>query len=236
MNRVNEIKNLLRKYSFKGKNAKNDAMYTKILNNMTIANEKFVYVKVPDVRNLSKQFYDLNLAEIDQLLQSEYNEERLLALIIMVNQYKNNKDARNDLFELYLKNMDHINNWNLIDSSAQYIIGPHLFNKLSDRDQLLNKLVKSEKFWQRRIAVISSWHFIKNNQYDLTVNLIEALLKDQHHLVQKAAGWMLREIGKKDQSTLTKFLDEHASEMPRIMLRYSIEKLTSTERKHYLSL
>ena len=140
-------------------------------------------------------------------------------------------EAKKELYQFYLKNLKQVNNWNLVDSSAHLIIGAHLFNQ--DKAILLT-LAKSEILWYRRIAIIATWYFIKNNDLKWTFKISTMLLNDQHDLIHKAVGWMLREAGKKDQNQLIKFLNQHASQMPRTMLRYSIEKFPDDQRKSYL--
>lgn len=186
------------------------------------------------MRKLAKEFSNLPLSDVAKLIKSRINEERLLALIILVNQYqKSDKDAREKRFQFYLDHLQHVNNWNLVDSSAHLIIGIHLLN--GDK-KLLSSLAKSTIMWERRIAIVSTWYFIRKDQLEWTFKIALLLLKDEHDLIHKAVGWMLREAGKKDEVLLIEFLNEHANKMPRTMLRYAIEKLTTTKRKHYLSL
>jgi 3-methyladenine DNA glycosylase AlkD len=197
--------------------------------------DQFVGVKVPILRNIAKEFSKLSLQEIKHLLESDYNEERLLALFIMVDQYKKAKGAaKEELFQFYMNNLQHVNNWNLVDSSAHLILGVHVFDGNASRDVLIN-LAKSDILWERRIAMVATWWFIRKGNLELTPIIAEILLKDAHDLIHKAVGWMLREIGEKDESYLVRFLDQHAAHMPRTMLRYSIEKLSEDQRKAYMS-
>ncbi len=190
----------------------------------------FLGIAVPQLRQIAKKHPHLNAKEIKELLSSKLHEERLTALLILVNNYqaKNNKK---EIVEFYLSNTKHINNWDLVDLSADKILGNYLINK--DKSQLY-QLAKSENIWERRIAIISTFHFIKNNQFQDTLKLAEILLQDKHDLIQKAVGWMLREVGKKDIQTLEDFLKENYKNMPRTMLRYAIEKFPEKKRQAYL--
>ena len=196
--------------------------------------DKFMGVTNPAVRAIAKEFIELELADIKELLKSEFNEERFLALVILTERYKKADDAAAaEIYRFYLDNIDRINNWNLVDSSAHLIIGAHLLDK--NKDSLI-ALAKSEVMWERRIAIVSTLQFIRSKDLDWTFKLSEMLLDDRHDLIHKATGWMLREAGKKDVSQLLQFLDNHAAKMPRTMLRYSLEKLSDVQRKHYLGL
>lgn len=192
----------------------------------------FIGVRVPNVRKIAKSFSDLVLDDIQSLIESRINEERLLALIILTHQYKSaNPHDKEELYKFYLKNLQHVNNWNLVDSSAHLIIGAHLWNK--DRSSLLT-LAKSEVLWERRISIVSTWYFIRKNDIEWTFKIARIMLNDAHDLIHKAVGWMLREAGEKNSNELTKFLDQNAAVMPRTMLRYSIEKFPEEQRKNYL--
>jgi 3-methyladenine DNA glycosylase AlkD len=190
--------------------------------------DQFIGISMPDLRVLAKQFETLAHSEIQQLIRSVLHEERLLALLILTRQYKKNKQA---VYQLYVDNLMYVNNWDLVDVSAHLIMGQHLLNQ--DRTILL-KLACSEVMWNRRVAMVATWQFIRNNQFDWTVKIVEILLNDKHELIHKAAGWMLREAGKRDVQVLLSFLDKHATYMPRTMLRYAIEKLPEGARKGYL--
>lgn len=193
----------------------------------------FIGVAVPKIRDFAKNLTKLPLPELKNLLSSKINEERLLSLIILVNQYdKANLKEKEEFFQFYLANMSQINNWNLVDSSAHLIIGRYLFDKNKD---LLITLANSKILWERRIAILATWHFIKNNQFEWTIKLSTILLNDKHDLMHKAVGWMLREMGKKDIDSLKDFLEKHIHKMPRTMLRYAIEKFSIEERKAYLN-
>lgn len=191
--------------------------------------DKFLGVSIPTVRKVAKNYYHLGLDEIEILLSSLYNEERFLALVLLVEKYKGNHKA---VFDFYVKNLDKVNNWNLVDVSAHYIVGRHFLN--SDKSFLLT-LAKSNNMWHRRVAIVSTWYFIRNNQLEWTLRLAEILLSDTHDLMHKATGWMLREVGKKDEVVLLKFLEKHSTKMPRTMLRYAIERLGKEMQKQLLS-
>lgn len=207
--------------------------------------DRFLGVSVPTIRRIAKQFYDMPLHEIVELLQSLYNEERLSALILLVHQYKKADQAmKEQIYELYLSQSKQVNNWNLVDSSAHLIVGAHLAGlglarkgrSLIDRDPvILLTLAQSDDLWQRRIAIVATWYFIRKDDFAWTFRIAKLLLHDEHDLIHKATGWMLREAGKKDQQALRLFLDEHAHLMPRTMLRYALEKFSHDERKGYLN-
>jgi 3-methyladenine DNA glycosylase AlkD len=197
--------------------------------------DQFMGVKVPILRQIAKQFSKLDMLDIEGLLTSVYNEERLLALFILVDQYKKaNADLKDELFQFYMNNLQHVNNWNLVDSSAHLILGIHVFDKRVTIDVLF-QLAGSDVMWERRIAMVATWCFIRKDNLELTPKIARLLLKDTHDLIHKAAGWMLREMGELDEAPLIQFLDQHAPQMPRTMLRYSIEKLSEDQRKAYMS-
>ena len=192
----------------------------------------FIGIHVPQLRRIAKQYQQLGLSEIKHLLCSAIHEERLLALLILVHQFKNGDDSRQtSIYQLYLKHVRYINNWDLVDTSAPPIIGAYLQHK--DKSPLF-ALAKSQTLWKRRIAIMATLHFIKNNEYDYTLRLVTLFLNDDQDLIHKASGWMLREIGKRNLLLLKDFLNNHYQSMPRTMLRYAIEKFTPQERKQYL--
>jgi 3-methyladenine DNA glycosylase AlkD len=194
--------------------------------------DEFIGVSVPDLRKIAKDFTHLSLLDIQVLLTSTINEERLLALLILIGQYdKAQENVKEDIYQLYLSNLKYVNNWNLVDASAHLIVGAHLKNK--DRNLLLT-LAKSTIMWERRIAMVATWYFIRKQDLEWTFRIADILLDDKHDLIHKAVGWMLREAGKRDLSALVAFLDQHAAKMPRTMLRYAIEKLSLDQRKAYL--
>ena len=194
--------------------------------------DKFLGVRVPTIRAIAKEHKDLPIADILHVLTSPYHEERLLALILLVNRFeKSGQEDRRSIYKLYLENTAYINGWDLVDSSAHQIVGGYLFNK--NRRKLLS-LSKSLSLWERRISIISTYHFIRNNQYEDTLKISRQLLHDDQDLIHKAVGWMLREVGNRDLEAEEGFLLEHYKVMPRTMLRYAIEKFDEEDRKLYL--
>lgn len=198
------------------------------------AHDKFLGVTNPSIREIAKAHKDMQLEDVKFFLGSEYNEERFLGLVILTEQYKKADAAQaEEIYQFYMNNLASVNNWNLVDTSAHLIVGPHLMNRNRD---ILTTLAKSDILWERRVAMVSTLHFIQNKDFEWTYKLAELLLNDQHDLIHKAVGWMLREAGKKDVFSLIRFLDKYAAVMPRTMLRYSVEKLTNEQKKHYMML
>lgn len=194
----------------------------------------FLGITVPELRKISRLFQDLSFSETKKFLQSKFHEERLTALFILVSQFqKGDEVKRKSVFDMYLSQTKWINNWDLVDSSADKIVGEYLFDK--DKS-ILKKLATSTSLWERRIAIVSTFYFIRKGQFTETLQISKILLNDPHDLIHKAVGWMLREVGKRDIGTLVLFLDQYASKMPRTMLRYAIEKFPQTIRKQYLNL
>ncbi|NTV46484.1 MAG: DNA alkylation repair protein [Chlorobiales bacterium] len=192
----------------------------------------FIGIRVPALRALAKEFKDTPLKEVRTVLQSAIHEERLLALLMIVNFFPKGADAKQKLiYDLYLKNTRFINNWDLVDLSAHHIVGAYLHNK--DRAPLY-KLVRSNSLWERRISIISTYHYIRKNEFADTLLLSKCLLNDTHDLIHKAVGWMLREVGKRHLATEEDFLNQHYKTMPRTMLRYAIEKIPESKRLAYL--
>jgi 3-methyladenine DNA glycosylase AlkD len=192
----------------------------------------FIGVTVPELRKLAKEYKAITLKEVKHLLRSPIHEERLLSLFILIHRYsKGDEPEKKGVYELYLKNAKFINNWDLVDSSAGHIVGAFLLNK---NKQPLYDLVKSDNLWKRRISIISTFYFIKHNQFTETLKISKLLLSDRQDLIHKAVGWMLREVGKRDISPEEKFLKNHYKNMPRTMLRYAIEKFPESKRKQYL--
>jgi len=192
----------------------------------------FYGIKVPVQRTVAHQFQHLPLNDLQILLKSKVHEERLIALLILVLKFKYADEiVREKLFKFYLKNSERINNWDLVDLSADKIVGAFLIDK--DKS-LLFKLAKSSNLWERRIAMLSTYCFIKNGVFEVTLQIAELLLRDQQDLIHKAVGWMLREIGKRDLEPEEEFLKLHYKQMPRTMLRYAIEKFPEAKRQAYL--
>lgn len=193
----------------------------------------FLGISVPEQRKVAKRYIDLSLKDLQELLSSKIHEHRLTALLILVFKYeKADNVGKEQIFRFYLKNTENINNWDLVDLSAPRIIGDYLYKK--DRS-ILFKLAKSNNLWERRIAILSTFNFIRNNDFEDSLSIAKLLLHDEHDLIHKAVGWMLREIGKKDQEIEERFVSKYCSEMPRTMLRYAIEKFDENKRKYYLT-
>ncbi len=223
----------------------------------------FLGLTVPQTRQIAKQFSHLTFDEIKKHLSSRYHEERLTALLILVNNYQKTKSEKNfekirkqsnfskfskrslkeknkeggysnfseEIMKFYLKNTKYINNWDLVDLTADKILGNYLF----DKDKLtLYKLAKSDNLWERRISIISTFYFIKNNQFEDALKMSKILLSDKHDLIHKAVGWMLREIGKRNRKVLENFLKQNYKNIPRTTLRYAIEKFPENLRQKYL--
>ncbi|WP_413578396.1 DNA alkylation repair protein [Bdellovibrio sp. HCB290] len=194
----------------------------------------FLGLTVGQSRSIAKNFKDLPYSDLKILLNSKIHEERLISLIILSQRYrKADENERKKIFTFLIKNRQGINNWDLVDTIAPAVLGPYLFEK--DRTVLF-KYAKSKNLWERRIAIISTFYFLRQNDYQDTLKIAELLLKDEHDLIHKAVGWMLREVGKRDEKTEKKFLNKHAAIMPRTMLRYAIEKFPEKERQRYMKI
>jgi 3-methyladenine DNA glycosylase AlkD len=200
------------------------------------AGDVFIGVRMGPNRAAAKKFKDLPLAEVQKLLDSKVHEHRMVGLLILTMKYPMAEAVdKQHIYEFYLKNIykGRVNNWDLIDVTCPRLIGQHLVGKSHD---VLYVLAKSEDLWQRRVAIVSTFTFIAKGEPATSIDLAKILLHDEHDLIQKAVGWMLREIGKRcDRAILLKFLDEHSHEMPRTMLRYSIEHLPPDQRSHYMN-
>ena len=193
----------------------------------------FLGIPVPEQRKIAKRYRDTPLNDLQELLHSEIHEHRLTALLILILKYeKADNTGKDEIFSFYLKNTEHINNWDLVDLTAPKIVGDYLSNK--DKS-ILFKLAKSDNLWERRIAILSTFKFIRNNDFEDALSISELLLHDKHDLIHKAVGWMLREVGKRDQEIEERFLSNYHMQMPRTMLRYAIEKFNEKKRKFYLS-
>jgi len=193
--------------------------------------DKFLGIRVPIIRKLVKQNEDVSLEVVERLLKSKHHEIRLFALLLLVSYFSKSSRSRDEIYDLYLSHTQYINNWDLVDSSAHYIVGLYLKDK--DRG-VLYELCKSTSLWERRIAIMSTFYFIKHNQFEDTLRISQILLADEEDLIHKAVGWMLREIGNRDIAKEMSFLNEYYKVMPRTMLRYAIEKFEETERQKYL--
>ena len=196
--------------------------------------DRFLGISVPVLRQLTREFENLPLVEIRALLKSGWHEERLLALLVLVRQYgRADAKMRNAIYRCYLGSRARINNWDLVDCSAPQIVGAHLD---AGGRRFLRQLARSPSLWDRRIAVLATFHYIRNGQFDDSLAIARMLLADHEDLIHKAVGWMLREIGKRDQAVLEQFLQAHAERMPRTALRYAIERFPQPLRRRYLAM
>ncbi|MFA5211422.1 MAG: DNA alkylation repair protein [Patescibacteria group bacterium] len=192
----------------------------------------FLGITVPQIRQIAKNNLNTSLEELQKLLNSKIHEYRLVALLILVENYKKT-EQKDKIFKFYLKNFKNINNWDLVDLSAPKIIGDYIFHhKILDKKLL--KWANSKHLWTKRISIVSTYFFIKENNFKHTLVISKILLNDKHDLIHKAVGWMLRELGKKDKKVLENFLNENLTKMPRNSLRYAIEKFPENQRKEYL--
>jgi 3-methyladenine DNA glycosylase AlkD len=196
------------------------------------AGDRFLGIRVPQLRKLVRAFQDAPLPTVATLLESAWHEERLLALLLLVRQYeRGDQAARTRVAKLYLARRKQVNNWDLVDSSAHLILGPHL--QQGDR-RLLHRFARSGNLWERRIAMLTTLCYIRQRDHDDALRIARLLIGDGEDLIHKAVGWMLREIGNRDPDAERRFLDVHAARMPRTMLRYAVEKFPARERAKYL--
>ena len=195
----------------------------------------FLGITVPEVRQVARKHSNLSLSEIRKLLQSPIHEERLASLLILVEKYDvSAAAAKKEIFDFYIANAKRVNNWDLVDLSAHRIVGRQLIKHGKKEKSILQKLAKSENLWERRITIVATYEFIRNKQFDYTFKISQMLLNDRHDLIHKATGWMLREVGKRDQEAEEKFLRKCFRQMPRTMLRYAIERFSQDKRRSYL--
>jgi 3-methyladenine DNA glycosylase AlkD len=196
--------------------------------------DKFLGVTVPDSRKVARKFQDLPFSDVFTLLQSQFHEERLTALLLLVHNYQRGDSATKErIVHFYLTHTDKINNWDLVDLTAPKILGNYLLEK--DRS-ILYSLATSQELWEKRIAIVATWELISHNQFNDTLKIAKILLNDKHDLIHKAVGWMLREVGKKNQHIEEEFLITHHKSMPRTMLRYAIERFSKEKRDYYMKL
>ena len=192
----------------------------------------FLGVTAPELRRIAKKFsQEISLQELTELIQSPIHEVRLCALIILVNKYK--KENSDKIYQYYMDHLTAINNWDLVDSSAPYIVGDYLY-KHPEKSKILIDFSHSENLWVRRISIVSTFTFIKNNEFNTTLEIAKLLLNDNHDLIHKAVGWMLREIYKRDKRLLKRFLRQNYAQIQRTTLRYAIERMDKEERLLYL--
>jgi len=193
----------------------------------------FLGVTVPDSRKIAVKYKELSFPEVAGLLKSKIHEERLTALLILVHNFKEGGESEKErIFNFYVKNTRFVNNWDLVDLSADKIVGAYLLDR-KDKG-ILYKLANSENLWERRIAIVATFNFIKNGETKDTLKISKLLLGDGHDLIHKAVGWMLREIGKRSLEDEERFLRKHYKKMPRTMLRYAIERFSEEKRRIYL--
>lgn len=198
--------------------------------------DTFLGVTVPEQRRIAKRFAAMPFPEYERMLASHIHEHRVSALIALVHLYEvASLPEQKKIVDFYLAHTKRINNWDLVDASASYILGAYLFENKKSR-AILRKLAHSKDLWERRIAIVATHYFIRRGDFADTLTISELLLRDTHDLIYKAVGWMLREVGNRDRATLEQFLEVHAHVMPRTMLRYAIEKFPQSKRSYYLGL
>jgi 3-methyladenine DNA glycosylase AlkD len=224
-------KNALRKYA-RPAAAKVAGGYFKTGKGQYGEGDKFIGVKVPDTRKVALQFREMEISECKTLLRSKIHEERLLALIILVDKFRRADDLlQKTIYQFYLQNLAYINNWDLVDTSAPQIVGAYLYEQ---NRSILYKLARSNNLWKKRVAILATLYFIREDDFMDTLKISEILMKDEHDLIHKAVGWMLREVGNQDATVEHRFLRRYQKLMPRTMLRYAIEKFSPKQRKLYL--
>ena len=193
-------------------------------------NDKFLGIKSKKLQELAKKYINLSLDELSVIIKSPFHEERKLALTILISKYKKSK-SKSDIYNFYIENIKHVNNWDLVDMSAPYLLGNYLFKR--DKS-LLHKFAKNKSLWIRRISIISTLYFIKQNEFTHTLSICKILLNDKEDLIHKAIGWMLREVGEHNLKEEERFLIENYSKIPRTALRYAIEKFEKNKRLDFL--
>lgn len=226
MNTLDHIRKELRRHTNKEK-AVNHQKYFK-----HSKDDVFLGVTVPIIRKIAKEFSHLSTQDILVLMKSPVHDERSMANVILCAQYRKSDDeGKTKIFNFYIKNKKYIRDWDAVDDSAPYIVGPYLINR---NKKLLYQLASSNRIWDRRIAIVATLYFVRQGHLTDTLKLAKTLLNDQEDLIHKAVGWVLREVGKKDISLLKKFINRHHKTMPRVMLRYAIERFSPEERNPYL--
>jgi len=231
MPKLNELKKELKKLA-NPKRAKASLWFFKTGPGQYGEGDVFLGIKVPIQRQVAKKYLDLSLPDLQKLLNSKIHEHRLIALFILIDKYnRGDQDQKKKIFQFYLKNTKNINNWDLVDLSAPHVVGNYLLDK---KRGVLYKLAKSKNLWEKRISILATYAFIRQNDFADTLKISKILLNDDHDLIHKAVGWMLREVGNRDIKTEEKFLKKHVKNMPRTMLRYAIEKFPEQKRQSYL--
>lgn len=239
----NNLKNLLKDLKQKSnpQKAKLLARFFKTKKGQYSEGDLFLGITVPESRKIAQKYSELTFPDISKLIKNKYHEARLIALLILVHKFKRAKQglAQKTITEFYLAHTKYINNWDLVDLSAHYIVGDYLYSLRQEETKyrtVLYNLAKSKNLWERRIAIISTFTFIYKGESEWTFYIVKMLMSDPHDLIHKACGWMLREVGKRvSEPKLTAFLDTYGTKMPRTMLRYAIERLPENKRKYYLS-
>lgn len=230
-NRVRDIQKQLRRLADKAI-AEHSQRFFKTAKGQYGEGDKFLGIRVPVLRKIARQHREISVEEACRLLKSEFHEERLLALFLLVAIFnKADDENKRIIYELYLENTRFINNWDLVDCSAEHIVGAYL--QQADKQPLYD-LAVSKSLWERRISIMSTFHFIKHNDFADTLRIAETLLGDKEDLIHKAVGWMLREVGKRDAQAEEEFLKKYYRQMPRTMLRYAIERFPAAKRQKYL--
>jgi 3-methyladenine DNA glycosylase AlkD len=197
------------------------------------AGDEFLGIRVPVLRNLARTYRDLPDAAVRSLLRSRFHEERLLALLMLVDRYRRaDAKRRIAIYRLYVANLDYVDNWDLVDSSASQIVGAHLESRSR---AFLYRLARSRDLWRRRVAIMATFHFIRLGEFEATLGLAAILIGDREDLIHKAVGWMLREVGNRDRATAERFLAAYYRDMPRTMLRYALERFPARRRRAYLA-
>lgn len=198
--------------------------------------DEFLGIKVPVIRSVAKKYKNLSTEDIQKVLESPKHEMRLLAVIIMANQsVKGDAATKLRLYQQYLASTKYVNSWDIVDSSCRDVVGGYLLDH-PEEINVLERLAQSDDLWERRIAMVSTWQFIRVGQTDQTYKIAAMLLSDKHDLIHKAVGWMLREAGKRNELQLKEYLEQYAPKMPRMTLRYAIERLSTEDRRHFMSL
>lgn len=231
-----DVSNALRRLGTPAK-AKTSARFFKSAPGQYGEGDKFLGVTVPEQRKIAKQFENLRLPDVEKLLNSPWHEDRLTGLFILVYKYSAaDEETRKEIYDFYISHTKNINNWDLVDCSSEYIVGAWLDGK-PEKMEVLLRLAKSKIIWERRIAMLATFGYIKQGRAKEALVIAKKLLHDKHDLIQKAVGWMLRELGKKvGRQYLVNFLDKHAAAMPRTALRYAIEHFDPHQKAHYMGL